>query len=446
MCNRHQQSLTGTRVSAFNRLLGIVIAGLLATAARAADQPAQGVLHPTNGRPSAGEMRASTRPGVVRWQEAGSDSPRDFALNEVNVIEWPAAAARPKPTGELRFELAGGDVLFGSLLGLDDRGAELDVSRLGRIHVLRSNLHRIDRWRAGAAMIYQGPNGLVGWKEPTGQKNWSDDSGRPMTNHEDSSIRGDFGLPALASIEFEISWRSKADFVFALGVDDTEESVKRAFRLEAWGGDVIFQRELKTEADLYVVQDITSGSGRSRFQVYLDQEKGRLLAFSPDGKQLIDFKVGRAPRAALPGLCLKNLRGDVRLDWLRISRWNGTIPGNVPAGMTRIHRADGSILDGQLIAFDAAAREFHLRSTQGESRVPVDQVSSVFLSTPKDEPPRMVRAVCHDGSRVSGDLVKMDEGLLVLNVPGIQEPMQLPLAGLRKLVVIRNEHLGLKGR
>ena len=61
-----------------------------------------------------------------------------------------------------------------------------------------------------------------------------------MTDRDGASIQGDFGIPDRASIEFELSWRSKADFVFALGVDDTENSVKRAFRFEAWAGDLIF--------------------------------------------------------------------------------------------------------------------------------------------------------------------------------------------------------------
>ena len=157
MINPHRQSLIGTRVSAFYRLLAIVLAGLPATSAAAADQPnppPRPVLHLANGGTSVGQIRASTRPGVLRWQAAASDSPRDFAWNEVAAIEWPAPAMQVKPAGDFCFELAAGDVMFGTLLALDDHQAELDVPRLGRIHVQRSNLHRIDRWRKGADLIY----------------------------------------------------------------------------------------------------------------------------------------------------------------------------------------------------------------------------------------------------------------------------------------------------
>ena len=306
-------------------------------------------------------------------------------------------------------------MLFGSLVALNEKDAEIDVPRLGRIHVQRSNLHRIYRWRDGADLIYLGPNGLLGWREPTGQKNWREESGQPVTDREGSSIRGDFGLPDRASIEFEISWKSKPDFVFALGVDDKENTVKRAFRFEAWGGDLVVQRELEQEADLAVVQEVAPGPGRTHLQAYLDQEKGRILVFSPGGKQLADLKVAGAKPAVLPGVYLANIRGDVRLEWLRIGRWNGEIPREAHHDQARIHRADGSIIYGQLTGYQADSKELIFKTEKGESRIPENQVASVFLSLPKDEPLRMVRAVYQDGSRVSGELTKVEDGVLALD-------------------------------
>src|SRR5262249_52470904 len=291
----------------------------------------------------------------------------------------------PRPAGDYSFELSGGDVLFGSLLELTGQHALLDIARIGQIKVERSGLHRIYRWRDGADLIYQGPNGLAGWREPPGQKNWVETLGQPTTEREGASLRGEFGLPARASIEFEISWKAKPDFVFALGVDDRETTIKRAFRFEAWGGDLVVQRELEQEADLAVVQEVAPGPGRTHLQVYLDQEKGRILVFSPGGKQLADLKVAGPKPVALPGLYLANVRGDVRLEWLRIGRWNGEVPREVRTDQARIHRADGSILYGHLIRYDTSSKEFVLRTDPGESRVPESRAASVFLSLPRDE-------------------------------------------------------------
>jgi hypothetical protein len=444
MCNQDRQSSIGTRAPAFFRLCAIVLGALVATSARAADQtaspPPQPVLYLANGTISAGEVRPSTHPGVLRWQAASAGSPSDFTWNEVSALQWPTPKARPKPSGDFCFELAAGDVLFGSLLALDDKQAELDVPRLGSIHVQRSSLHRILRWHDGADLIYLGPNGLKRWKEPAGQSDFREDSGRPMTDRDGALIRGDFGLPDRASIEFEISWRSRPDFVFALGVDDTAITVKRAFRFEAWGGDLIFQREAEREADLAVVQEVARGAGRAHLQVYLDQRAERILVFSPAGKQLADLKVRCTKPAALPGLYLANgHQGDVCLEWLRIARWNGEIPREARAGQARLHRADGSTLDGQLTGWHPASKEFLFKTEKGETRAPENQVSSVVLSAPKDTAPRMIRAVSQDGSRISGDLVKVENGLVELIVPGIQEALRLPLVVLRSLVVLRHE-------
>ncbi len=75
-----------------------------------------------------------------------------------------------------------------------------------------------------------------------------------------------------------------------------------------------------------MVQEVAAGPGRTHLQAYLDQTEGRILVFSPGGKQLADLKVAGNKPAALSGIYLANIRGDVRLEWLRIGRWNGEIP------------------------------------------------------------------------------------------------------------------------
>ncbi len=443
MCNHRRQSSMGTWVPPFRRLFPLMVVGLLAPSVLADDPPSasptKSVLHLANGGFAAGEIRPSSKPGILRWQADSFVSPFDFAVNHVLGIQSPPPATQPKPIGDFCFELAAGDVLFGSLISLNEKDAEIDFPRLGRLHIQRSNIHRIYRWRDGADLIYLGPNGLLGWREPAGQTNWREESGQPVTDKEGASIRGDFGLPDRASIEFEISWKSKPDFVFALGVDDKENTVKRAFRFEAWGGDLVVQRELEQEADLAVVQEVAPGAGRTHLQAYLDQTKGRILVFSPGGKQLADLKVASAKPSALPGVYLANIRGDVRLEWLRIGRWNGEIPREAHLDQARIHRADGSIVYGQVVGYQGASKELIVKTEKGESKIPEDQVAGVFLSPPKDEPLRMVRAVYQDGSRVSGELTRVEEGTLAMTVPGIKEALQLPMAGFRALVVLHHD-------
>jgi peroxiredoxin len=445
-------------------MLSIAVAGLTTSAARAADQPAppqsSAVLHLADGSFVPGDLDESTKPGVFRWQASAFVSSFEFPVNRVNAIHWPPPATIAKPEGDYCFELAGGDILFGTLVALDDKQAELDIPRIGRLRVERPAVHRIYRWRGSADLVYLGPNGLTGWSEtasPRGGANivrpvgpsppreaalpmagWREESGQLVTDREGASIQGDFSIPAKAAIEFEISWKTKPDFVFALGIDDkNRDTVKRAFRFEAWGSDLVIQRELESEADLAVVQEISPGPGRAHLQAYLDQEAGRIVVCSQGGKQLASLKVGGPRSKPLSGLYLANLRGDLRLEWLRIGKWSGELPREVNVNQSRIHGADGSIVYGQVVRFDSSTGEFVMKGDSGESRIGQDKISGVFLSLPGDDKPRAVRAIYQDGTRLSGDLERVEKGALVMNVPGISQPSKLSMSGLRSLVMMR---------
>src|SRR5208337_3080340 len=301
------------------RLLGLTMAG----AAPPVDPPSA-VLHSSNGGFVPGELIASSQPDLIRWQSTAFTAPFDLPLKAVTAVHFSVPAELPTATGDYCFELAGGDVVFGSLLAMNDMEAELEIARLGRLHVWRSVINRMYRWRSSADLIYLGPNGLVGWQQAANKSGWKEEQGQPWTDQEGATIRGDFKLPARATLEFELSWKNKPDFVFALGVGEDEKTVQRGFRFEVWERDLIIEREIEQEADVASVGEIGQGQGRIHLIVYLDQEKGRILVFNPEGKPLADLKVAGGVAQVLGSLSLANKRGDLRLERLRIGRWNGS--------------------------------------------------------------------------------------------------------------------------
>lgn len=395
------------------------------------------VLHLANGGFAPGELVPSTVANRLRWQADAFTAPFDFALAAVNAVHFPTPLELPRPSGEYRFELSGGDVVFGELVNLDDKKAEIESPRLGRIHVDRSSINRMYRWRSGGDLIYLGPNGLSGWREVSAKQGWREELGQPWTDQEGAAIRGDFKIPAQATIEFELSWKTKPDFVLALGVGDDEKTIGRAFRFEIWERDMIIQRETEQEADVASVGEIKAGPGRAHRIAYLDQAKGRVLVFSADGRPLADLRVTGGQAKALGGIYLANKRGDVRLERLRISRWDGEPPRQVDGGQSRVHRVDGSISYGQVKRFNAADRTFLLGTDKEEVRIKEDQIAGVFLSLPSGASDRALAVVYQDGSRLSGTLDHVAKASLRLTVPGIEERLTLPVAGLRSLVSLR---------
>jgi thiol-disulfide isomerase/thioredoxin len=411
-----------------------------------AAQPVLPILHLLNEGYVPGELRDSADEAVIRWQSPVFANPFEFSLANVNAVHFPPPAKASRPVADYCFELKRGDVLFGSLVGQNEREMELDVAKIGRVHVKRSSVHRFFRWRESADVIYLGPQGLAGWvASPAGA--WRDDLGHLATSQE-ASLRGDFGLPDRAVVEVEISWKKKPDFVLSLGTGNEDKSNgQAACRFEVWGNEIVVLRELEGIADMAPVltglpaqtAQATASSGSAHFQVFLDQKRGRCLVFSASGSRLADLNVVSDKPQVLGGIRLENKHGDVKLERLRISSWTGDLPREVEADQPRIHLTDGSIQYGQVIEYDAAKRQFVVRGKAGDSTVSTDTLDSAFLSFPAETELAAARALFHDGTQVSGDIVKVADGDLWIKSAAIREPLRLPVAGLRSVVSLRHD-------
>jgi thiol-disulfide isomerase/thioredoxin len=420
----------------------------LAGAATAADPAASSVLHLTNGGFVPGELRASEDPKLLRWRSPFFAQAFEFPLSAIHAVHYAVPAQQAKPLGEYCFELVGDDVLYGNLLGLTEDDVELDSARLGRLHLRREQVRRLYRWK-GADSIYLGPNGLTGWKDSAATPQWRDEGGQLHTEQSGASLFADLGIPEKAMIEVELSWKRKPDFVFALGVDNRDVAVQHAFHFEVWDDELVAVGESARDADVASVQQVGAGEGTVRVQAYLDQEQRRLILFSRSGKPLATLHINTKKPPIHSGVRLTNTKGDVRLEHLRITRWNGLPPREVREDQARLHRTDGSIVYGRLAAFDPKSKQFTVRDGMRETLVEQDAIADVFLSpslpvgkastdAAAGTSNRTLRVVYRDGSRFSGTLKRIEETHLTLTCPGVREPLRLPLAELRSLIALRH--------
>jgi peroxiredoxin len=403
-------------------------------AAPSGSPSAVGVLRLSDGSFVSGQLGNSTDPGLLRWQAPLFARPLDFAAKAVDAVTFPAPEKLPRSTGEYCFELSGGDVLFGTLVSLDAAEAVIDVPLSGRLHVRRDAIREFFRWKDGAGLVYQGPNGLEDWTVSPARDAWKHERGQLSTDTPRSFIQSNFALPPRAVVEFEISWTDKPDFILALGMGRDESTLPQAFHVESWLTDLVVLRETAREAEIASLQKLTSDVHRAHFVIYLDQEKGRCLACSTNGKVLADFHVIEKNQTPLSGLRLINRKGDLRLERLRVSHWSGAPPrADVARDKPRIHFSDGTIQYGELASYDAAARSFAVRGSQAAGR-PADQIESVFLGKSFDPGSPPLAVAYHDSTRMSGRLLKIENKRIWLACPAVREPLQLPLEGLRSIV------------
>jgi peroxiredoxin len=415
----------------FGLLVALIATPLLAAEPSHEAPVVRGVLHLNNGGTVSGQLADSLDGDVLRWRSPAFASPFDFRTKGVDAIYFSLPATLPKPSGEYCFELAGGDVLFGSLLELNHETALVQLRDAGRLHVRRDAIRRLSRWKDGAGIIYRGPSGLDEWKATTNA--WHNERGQLATDQPRASLEGKFSLPPRARIEFAISWKETPDFALTLGADPAG-AANRAFRIEAWEHDVVILRETEHEAEISSLQKLSSDLSRVHFVVYLDQEAGRCLVSSPDGKVLADLKIADKQAKAFPLLRLTNKRGDLRLERLEVAQWSGMAPrGEIEVDKPRLHLADGSVRYGEIAGYDPAAKVFRLRGP-GAPLLPADQIESAVFIPKSDETPRPVTVACQDSSLVSGKLLKVEKHAVWIACPALSEPLPLAEAALRSLV------------
>jgi thiol-disulfide isomerase/thioredoxin len=425
--------------------LGLALLGsvLLCAAAGAAELPGA-TLHLSNEDFLSGTLQASSDPAVIRWRSPYFATVLEFPAEGVDAVHFAVSGQQPEPWGGYCFELVNDDVLYGNLLALGDEFAEVECARIGRVHVRREQIGRMYRWKS-ADSIYLGPNGLGGWKDVSPTPHWRDEGGQLVSDQPGGALLGMLGIPEQSAIDVQLSWRHKPDFVLALGVHDKEASVQDAFRLEVWEQDLVALGESSRDADLASVQQLGDGEGTARIQMYLDQKQRRLIVLSRSGKPLATLQVlSKKKPSVLPGVRLVNKKGDVRLEQLRITRWNGVAPHAVQDDKARLHRTDGSIVYGRVVAFDPTAKTFTLRDGKTDTVVSQEAMADLFLApqplardAAKPEgtvSTRMQSLVYRDGTRLSGRVTRIEDAHVALTCPGVKEPMRLPVAGLRSMV------------
>src|SRR5262249_25058323 len=146
-------------------------------------------------------------------------------------------------------------------------------------------------WRGASVPVYLGPNGLVGWTPAKDAPGWRDETGHLVAEGAGSALTGEVGLPAKAVVEFELSWKTRPDFLLAIGVDESEGSLRDAARFEVFGDDVVAVLETDRRADLAPVAKVADGPGRLHLRAYVDQEAGQLLIFTADGVPTSELSV-----------------------------------------------------------------------------------------------------------------------------------------------------------
>lgn len=397
------------------------------------------VIHLNNGDHVNGILATSSSPDTIGWQAPFAVSPFQFALSGVNSINYSLPETLPQPQGLYLFELAQGDVLYGSINSLDDDTATLDIPDVGRVTLAKTAISSIRKRQGGSEVLFAGPNGLQGWTHaPEGA--WQEDAATIWTDRDDAVLSRDFSLPNQSHIEFEVSWSSKPYFELAIGVNETNKSFSKAYHFDVWENKFVVQRQTENEADVEILQKLGPGPGRIHLHAFLDQMNGKMLVYSANGDKLADLTVRSTKPQILGGLQLKNRRGDIHLERLQIHQWNEDLPTTIgSANEPSLSKSDGTVIPGALKSYQPDQRQFVMIENGQERTLPEGEVQSIKLEPKAITTPASLRAVYWSGMKIRGDITGLEGDTIWLKSPEMKEPIQISMNSLHSLRILENK-------
>lgn len=465
-----------------------------------------GVLTLSGGDYYQGEWLDGGDPGVIRWRPGFVGEPFEFGWESVAYATLPPPRDAVLPRGAFRFELSGGDVVVGDLVNLSPEWFTVSATLNGadppqQLRIPRGRVRGLVRAAQGdggqnANEFYIGPDQLSAW-DPSDEGDWQYAVGGLSTSASHASASRDVKLPVRALIEVELSWKRGADFSLELGVTkqaastalgvfevwiqggdgkpkkvqeaqplnapgapaESKQDQTEAFRIETVGGHLVAVQESAPAADLAPLRELAPGAGRVQLRLYLDQTANRLTVTTPAGEQLAELGVGGRTVRFGSGIKLTNREGDIRLDRLAVSPWNGAPPASVRGDQTRVTLKSGDSVHGELTDYrpeqgrllvtpaadepasgesdnDAEATEDEVDPTEPQAtEVALDEVVSIVFPSGDSEEAAPEGAVLsvnlHNGLRITGAARGVEQERLRIASPNLDEELVVSLADVR---------------
>src|SRR5439155_9436749 len=118
-----------------------------------------------------------------------------------------------KPT--CRFRFSNDDELFGNLGSADADHVEVETWFGGNLKAPRRAVQSITLLAKGYSMLYEGPNGIVGWQFGRGPNSWQYRDGAFIANGI-GALGRDVKLSGSASVEFDVAWTGQFNLIVVL--------------------------------------------------------------------------------------------------------------------------------------------------------------------------------------------------------------------------------------
>jgi hypothetical protein len=385
---------------------------------------------------------------TFRWKAAPFVEPFEFRIDAITGIRAATSAKEAgKPAG-FRCRLRGGDIIDGSLEGIDGEVIVLRPTGSDEpVRIDRRLVASIRRRGRGEGTGYVGPGSLVGWKQsPAGS--WRDDAARLSSEVRNASISQDLSAPERARYDVALSWRELPEFVLAVAAGESQSQEPYRFELIQ---NVDGERAgfiIRQEKGASSLEEVASGplsKKRIRMSLFVDVAAGRLAMALEGSDRVVETTIPPGKPATPAGLFrLTLLSGDVCLESLRVSEWTSTNPSVEPPSETRIVVREGSGAVGEVRSLDSESGTLVIAGKESETTVRLDEIDAIeFPGEPGaaggegvTDGKATIRLVGQFGGVLTGDLVSVSDQALRLTCRGITGSIQVPFTAISGIVVL----------
>ncbi|MEP3932471.1 TlpA family protein disulfide reductase [Rhodopirellula bahusiensis] len=416
-----------------------------------------GILRLNNGDHVQGHFAASRiseeeTPAIVNWQNAEFATPFSFPFGSLASATFPPPSEINATQGQFALELPNGDRLFGNIVKMGD---PLTVSLAGgeTSKLPLAMVRQIFRWDDSRAVVFQGPGPRDDWESNGQFESWTDSTGTLETSAAMATIFRDLQLPKLASIELDIAWEGKPNFVIAVGVDpdSAEHTWADAFHIEVWDDDIVAVWEDGSLAGVESIAKLKDIGNRLQVTLKIDQVKRRVMIESMRGETLTQYTLPiKTPRVAQTGIYFRNIDGVLRIRSLQVlhatdlsskpatptkaSQTSDETPDESSVGVS-VHLSDGESFQGSWMGIKEDQWLFSVG--EEERLVAADQIMVMdFLHAASKNPPEELSAIdqlqirTFDGMRLSGRLERIDDQSLHVVAAATQAKVAIPTSSI----------------
>jgi hypothetical protein len=384
--------------------------------------------------------RVADGTATVRVEAAMFAGPLDMCVDAFERVRFLPEPPPPERRPAWRIHLRSGDVVAGELGAIDGERVRVTLPGTGSIALRRSHVSRVERIVRTEEVVPA--HDVVRMKSRDG---WSSVGGRLVCETAGGSVSRNVPVADRAVFDVELSWRERPDFDldFATekpapeGVRDTKPGVDEVYRVEATGG---VARAIRQGAGgmTHEIATLPRGPGGLTIRCFIDQKAGRIAVVLPaaadrNAVPAIDSTqpLRQAEAGPRSGFTARLRRGDLCIERLRVLPWESDAP-----------RLDEPSIGGAgetVEAFDGAAATFVVRTGDATRRVAAADVRHVWLAAadPVAPPRDAVVAVLADGSRLTGELLGLDDRGLRLASAVVEEPITVEIARLAAIEAVR---------